>query len=156
MVSLAQEAPQPTTTTAGQIHPVQVQFFHQFYNSLKGFLTHISFGLKAGGIIQLDGANDTSDDDDDDDDLRDDDNDPDDDEQNEDEAEGMGEEEVRSGQNDITIILLKSMVHHYLILKCCQEPLNSGDDVSDEDPSELFDTDNVIVCQYDKVRRLAI
>lgn len=103
MVSLAQEAPQPTTTTAGQIHPVQ-----------------------AGGIIQLDGANDTSDDDDDDDDLRDDDNDPDDDEQNEDEAEGMGEEE---------------------------EPLNSGDDVSDEDPSELFDTDNVIVCQYDKITR---
>ena len=32
-----------------------------------------------------------------------------------------------------------------------QEPLNSGDDVSDEDPTELFDTDNVVVCQYDKV-----
>ena len=29
--------------------------------------------------------------------------------------------------------------------------MNSEDDVSDEDPSELFDTDNVIVCQYDKV-----
>jgi hypothetical protein len=32
-----------------------------------------------------------------------------------------------------------------------QEPLNSGDDVSEEDPSDLFETDNVVVCQYDKV-----
>lgn len=33
-----------------------------------------------------------------------------------------------------------------------EEPLNSEDDVTDEDASDLFDTDNVIVCQYDKVR----
>ncbi|GAB6021840.1 hypothetical protein CHUAL_004412 [Chamberlinius hualienensis] len=33
------------------------------------------------------------------------------------------------------------------------DPLNSDDDVSDEDPAELFDTDNVIVCQYDKITR---
>lgn len=33
-----------------------------------------------------------------------------------------------------------------------QEPLNSGDDVSDEEDQELFDTENVVVCQYDKVR----
>ena len=32
-----------------------------------------------------------------------------------------------------------------------QEPLNSADDVSEQDPNELFDTDNVVVCQYDKV-----
>jgi len=32
-----------------------------------------------------------------------------------------------------------------------QEPLNSGDDVSDEDTAEQFDTENVVVCQYDKV-----
>lgn len=32
-----------------------------------------------------------------------------------------------------------------------EEPLNSEDDVTDEDASDLFDTDNVIVCQYDKV-----
>ena len=32
-----------------------------------------------------------------------------------------------------------------------QEPLNSADDVSEEDPTELFDSENVIVCQYDKV-----
>ena len=43
----------------------------------------------------------------------------------------------------------------FLILKMMfflsQEPLNSEDDVSDEDPTDLFDTDNVVVCQYDKV-----
>nr|CAD7452258.1 unnamed protein product [Timema tahoe] len=33
------------------------------------------------------------------------------------------------------------------------EPLNSGDDVSDDDPTDLFDTDNVVVCQYDKITR---
>lgn len=40
-----------------------------------------------------------------------------------------------------------------LILQCdvLQEPLNSNDDVSEEDPSDLFDTENVVVCQYDKV-----
>lgn len=34
-----------------------------------------------------------------------------------------------------------------------QEPLNSGDDVSDnDDPTEkLYDIENVVVCQYDKV-----
>ena len=25
--------------------------------------------------------------------------------------------------------------------------------MSDEDPTDLFDTDNVVVCQYDKVRQ---
>lgn len=33
-----------------------------------------------------------------------------------------------------------------------QEPLNSEDDVSDEEGQELFDTENVVVCQYDKVK----
>lgn len=32
-----------------------------------------------------------------------------------------------------------------------EEPLNSEDDVTDEEPADLFDTDNVVVCQYDKV-----
>ncbi|KFQ12401.1 TFIIA-alpha and beta-like factor, partial [Leptosomus discolor] len=31
-----------------------------------------------------------------------------------------------------------------------EDPLNSGDDVSEQDIPDLFDTDNVIVCQYDK------
>lgn len=75
--------------------------------------------------VQLDGNNDSSDDDDDaseDDDGSDDgDDDKDEDEQ---EMEDAGPEE---------------------------EPLNSEDDVSDEDPTDLFDTENVVVCQYDKV-----
>ena len=37
-----------------------------------------------------------------------------------------------------------------------QEPLNSADDVSEEDPTELFDSDNVIVCQYDKVSEASV
>ena len=32
-----------------------------------------------------------------------------------------------------------------------EDPLNSNDDVSDDDPGDLFDTDNVVVCQFDKV-----
>ncbi|XP_038818420.1 transcription initiation factor IIA subunit 1-like isoform X5 [Salvelinus namaycush] len=34
-----------------------------------------------------------------------------------------------------------------------EEPLNSEDDVSDEEDQELFDTENVVVCQYDKSHR---
>ncbi|CAH8456847.1 unnamed protein product [Dicrocoelium dendriticum] len=34
-----------------------------------------------------------------------------------------------------------------------EEPLNSGDDVSDEEPEVLFESDNVVVCQYDKIQR---
>ncbi|CAF1972014.1 unnamed protein product [Rotaria magnacalcarata] len=33
-------------------------------------------------------------------------------------------------------------------------PLCSDDDVSDDDPTQLFDTDNVVVCQYDKISRI--
>lgn len=33
-----------------------------------------------------------------------------------------------------------------------EEPLNSEDDVTDEDDApDLFDSENVVVCQYDKV-----
>ncbi|XP_006881075.1 PREDICTED: TFIIA-alpha and beta-like factor [Elephantulus edwardii] len=34
-----------------------------------------------------------------------------------------------------------------------EDPLNSGDDVSEQDIPDLFDTDNVIVCRYDKIHR---
>merc|ERR1719350_2543520 len=34
-----------------------------------------------------------------------------------------------------------------------EEPLGSEDDISDEDASDLFETDNVVVCQYDKITR---
>ncbi|CAF1008759.1 unnamed protein product [Adineta ricciae] len=32
-------------------------------------------------------------------------------------------------------------------------PLCSDDDVSDDEPAELFETENVVVCQYDKISR---
>lgn len=34
-----------------------------------------------------------------------------------------------------------------------EEPLNSGDDVSEEETGDMFDTENVVVCQYDKITR---
>lgn len=80
-------------------------------------------------IIQTDGPADTSDsendaDKDDDDDDNDDDDDDDDDIDISDEDDGVEE-----------------------------DPLGSGDDISDEDPAELFDTENVVVCQFDKITR---
>ncbi|XP_052768356.1 transcription initiation factor IIA subunit 1-like [Mya arenaria] len=75
-------------------------------------------------VPQLDGNHDTSSSEDNDFDDDDDDNNDDDDEKED--GEEDGEEE---------------------------EPLNSDDDVSEEDPSELFDTDNVVVCQFEKISR---
>jgi len=80
-------------------------------------------------IIQLDGPADSSDEEDpvDDDDDGDDDDDDDDDDIDpdaDDDDEGVEE-----------------------------EPLGSEDDISDEDASDLFETDNVVVCQYDKITR---
>jgi transcription initiation factor TFIIA large subunit len=37
-----------------------------------------------------------------------------------------------------------------------EEPLNSEDDVTDEDAADLFETENVVVCQYDKVSKLIL
>ncbi|KAM9847520.1 TFIIA-alpha and beta-like factor [Aulostomus maculatus] len=34
-----------------------------------------------------------------------------------------------------------------------EDPLNSEDDVTEQDIPDLFDTENVIVCQYDKIHR---
>uniref|UniRef100_UPI00358E5FB6 transcription initiation factor IIA subunit 1-like n=1 Tax=Myxine glutinosa TaxID=7769 RepID=UPI00358E5FB6 len=34
-----------------------------------------------------------------------------------------------------------------------EDPLNSGDDASEHDMSELFDVDHVVVCQFDKIHR---
>ena len=34
------------------------------------------------------------------------------------------------------------------------DPLNSSDDVSEHDPNEIFDVDNVIICQYEKLTRI--
>lgn len=76
-------------------------------------------------IPQLDGGHDTSSSEEDNYDENDNDDDDDDDEEK-DAEDGGGEEE---------------------------EPLNSGDDVSEEDPAELFDTENVVVCQFEKISR---
>ena len=78
-------------------------------------------------MIQVDGLVDSSDDDDAGDDEEEGDDDGDDD----DELDPDGEEEEGIGD----------------------EPLGSDDDIPDEDASELFEADNVMVCQYDKVTR---
>ncbi|XP_014212527.1 transcription initiation factor IIA subunit 1 [Copidosoma floridanum] len=81
-----------------------------------------------GNIAQLDGTVGDSTDDDDDEEEEDNDDDDDLDEDKED------EENDDSGARE-------------------EEPLNSEDDVTDDDPTDLFDTDNVVVCQYDKITR---
>lgn len=94
------------------------------------FQAQLTAGLPVGRgnqIVQLDGPHDSSDDEDDEEDGKDadEDHDDNDEDKNEEENDSPGEDE---------------------------EPLNSEDDVSDEEPNELFETDNVVVCQYDKVR----
>merc|ERR1712071_205780 len=80
------------------------------------------------GVQQLDGPQDSSDEEEDDAEDEEDDAD-DDDERDEDEQDVDNEENPD------------------------EEPLNSEDDVSDEDPGVLFETENVVVCQYDKITR---
>ncbi|KAL8617658.1 hypothetical protein ACOMHN_047904 [Nucella lapillus] len=75
-------------------------------------------------IVQLDGAGDGSSSSEDDD-FDNDNDDDNEDEQNDDDGE-QGEDE---------------------------DPLNSNDDVSEEDSTEIFETDNVVVCQFDKINR---
>ncbi|XP_077366300.1 transcription initiation factor IIA subunit 1 isoform X2 [Festucalex cinctus] len=79
-------------------------------------------------MLQVDGAGDTSSDEDEDDE--------------EEYDEDMEEEKDKDGGEDGQVD---------------EAPLNSGDDVSDEDDHELFDTENVVVCQYDKgLRRVCV
>ncbi|XP_023235092.1 transcription initiation factor IIA subunit 1-like [Centruroides sculpturatus] len=98
------------------------------YNSLWMCKFELNFNFQqSGGIIQLDGTNDTSDEDEEEDDdgfIDNEDNREEDDEHNDDENDA--EEE---------------------------EPLNSDDDDTEEDATELFYTENVVVCQYDKIGR---
>jgi len=78
--------------------------------------------------------------------------DEDDDVEDEDERDEEAEEvEVGKNQNNI---LKDDFLIIYLQEENDEEPLNSEDDVTDEDPSVLFETDNVVVCQYDKVSSL--
>ncbi|XP_011502598.1 PREDICTED: transcription initiation factor IIA subunit 1 isoform X2 [Ceratosolen solmsi marchali] len=85
-------------------------------------------GQQQGNIAQLDGAvGDSSDEDDDEEEEENDDDEDLDEEKEEEENDDSGARE--------------------------EEPLNSEDDVTDDDPTDLFDTDNVVVCQYDKITR---
>ncbi|XP_076441715.1 transcription initiation factor IIA subunit 1-like isoform X2 [Babylonia areolata] len=78
---------------------------------------------KSSGVLQVDGAGDGSSSSEDDDF----DNDVD------DQEEEQNEEETEQGEEE--------------------EPLNSADDESEEESTDLFDSENVIVCQYDKINR---
>uniref|UniRef100_L7M2N2 Transcription initiation factor iia subunit 1 n=1 Tax=Rhipicephalus pulchellus TaxID=72859 RepID=L7M2N2_RHIPC len=80
-----------------------------------------------GNVVQLDGARDTSDEDEDEDEFNEDEEEGNEDGPQDDENEDGPQEEV--------------------------EPLNSDDDVSDEEATENFEIDNVVVCQYDKISR---
>lgn len=104
---------------------------------------HVNSKLRAE---QIDGNRDSSDDDlfgtsiieeDFDDDNDNDDNDDEEDNDDDDEKpepETFREEEDEEGTNE-------------------EEPLNSEDDVSENDNDDLFETENVVVCQYDKITR---
>lgn len=84
-------------------------------------------------LPQVDGPADTSDEDDDDDDKKEEDDDDDDSDGSlSDELDPDGE------KHDDGID---------------EEPLCSEDDNSDEEATDLFDTENVVVCQYDKITR---
>jgi transcription initiation factor TFIIA large subunit len=81
-------------------------------------------------IPQVDGPADSSDDEEEKDDEDEDDDDDDDD--SDDDLDANADEEDEGAE---------------------EEPLGSEDDISDEDATELYDTDNVVVCQYDKISR---
>ncbi|XP_031566215.1 transcription initiation factor IIA subunit 1-like [Actinia tenebrosa] len=77
-------------------------------------------------IIQVDGVNDSDSDGDDDDDFGD-------DQDEEDNERNVTQELEEEPEKD--------------------EELNSGDDDSDDGATDLFDTENVVVCQFDKIAR---
>jgi len=90
--------------------------------------------LKKPKIMQVDGPNDSSDsDENDDNDEIDDDDDNDSDDDDDDDIDGDDDDAEGEGAED--------------------DPLGSGDDISEGDPSDLFNTENVVVCQYDKITR---
>ncbi|KAA0202179.1 hypothetical protein HAZT_HAZT007179 [Hyalella azteca] len=69
-----------------------------------------------------------------------DDDDDDDDKEEEDEKDkkyGMDDEEEEDDAGDVN-----------------EDPLNSADDLSDDEGGEAFETDNVVVCLFDKVTRV--
>ncbi|CAG0915010.1 unnamed protein product [Notodromas monacha] len=95
---------------------------------------------KISVVFQFDGAQMDSSDDDEDDEMQDDeeDEDEDDDEDDKEKDKQKGDKDLRSDEDED--------VHEEE-----EEPLNSEDDLTDEDPATIFDTENVVVCQYDKI-----
>lgn len=84
-------------------------------------------------LPQVDGPADTSDEDDDGDDAKEEDDDDDD-------SEGSLSDELDPDGEKLDDGIE-------------EEPLCSEDDNSDEEATDLFDTENVVVCQYDKITR---
>ena len=106
-------------------------------------------GEKEAKIPQMDGLTKSDDSSDEGDGLDDADDDEDEDEDDEsDELDPDGEEYDEGVEQVSGFEVGKSRMKSF-----SQEPLGSGDDISDEDASDLFETDNVIVCQYDKITR---
>ncbi|XP_011146269.1 transcription initiation factor IIA subunit 1 isoform X2 [Harpegnathos saltator] len=114
---------QATLTPLQVNQPIQV-----VTQSTNNIVTQRPMQNQQNNIAQLDGA--AGDSSDDDDEEEEEDNDDDDEDLDDKEEEENDEAAARE-----------------------EEPLNSEDDVTDDDPADLFDTDNVVVCQYDKITR---
>ena len=97
---------------------------------------------KVEGILktmhQVDGGADSSEEDEDNEDKDEEDNDDDDDEGDDEDDDSDSDLDPDGNSYDGGIEM---------------EPPGSGDDNSDEEASDLFDTENVVVCQYDKICR---
>eukprot|EP00092_Neocalanus_flemingeri_P064822 GFUD01078725.1.p1 GENE.GFUD01078725.1~~GFUD01078725.1.p1 ORF type:complete len:212 (+),score=90.13 GFUD01078725.1:58-693(+) len=87
-------------------------------------------------IEQVDGPADSSEDDDDKDDDDDEDDKDDDDEDDDDDSNSDVDPDGNAYEEGVGM-----------------DPPCSGDDNSDEEACDLFDTENVVVCQYDKISR---
>ncbi|KAK3769064.1 hypothetical protein RRG08_032055 [Elysia crispata] len=130
-IAIQPQQPQAAQHVRIPIQPQQQQFLqhqHQQQQQAQLFhagqlLQHQAAGKGQQGLSQLDGNEDTS--------SSEDDEDFDVDDKDDEEKEEENEEEQREEE----------------------DPLNSADDVSEEDPTDLFDTENVVVCQYDKINR---
>uniref|UniRef100_A0ACB8G929 Uncharacterized protein n=1 Tax=Sphaerodactylus townsendi TaxID=933632 RepID=A0ACB8G929_9SAUR len=63
------------------------------------------------------------------------------------------EEEAENSTSDNPSISSRSDTDEQSVDIIEEDPLNSGDDVSEQETPDVFDTDNTVVCQYDKVQR---
>ncbi|KAG5277063.1 hypothetical protein AALO_G00113120 [Alosa alosa] len=112
------------TTQPGQVSAAQVQAQSQQQQQPQQQQQQQPAQQQPPMMLQVDGAGDTSSEEDEEEE----------DEYDEDEDEDKDKDGGEDGQVE-------------------EEPLNSSDDVSDEEDQELFDTENVVVCQYDKIHR---